>query len=121
MSFDSILNKLIDKVPGSVGAVFVDYDGEEICHYPHDDRELMRLYGAYQGIVFNLVRSNINKSGVGVIEEVVIEHRHARFLLRPIHNDYLLVLVLSESALSYVANNCANIAVGELIDEIGPM
>lgn len=121
MSFDTILSRLIKKVPGSIGAVFVDYEGESISHYPHHDKELMRLYGAYQGIVFNLVRSSINQSGVGAIDDVVIDHSHVRFLLRPIHDDYLLVLVLSEHALSYVANNGADIAVQEIIEEIGPL
>ena len=119
MTFEKILGKLIKKIPGAIGAVFVDYDGESISHFPEEMREQLRLFGAYQQIVCNLVGIHLPPEKYGHVESILVDLSDSRFMMWPINKEYFLVIALSPDALSFTAIKSAEIAVAELIVEMG--
>lgn len=93
-SFSPILKELIDALPLSIGAVFVDWEGEavDVCSRIEDTQ--LQIYGAQWGIIFYQAKRTFEKHGMGDVSEMVMSFEHQHVILRRITEHYLLLLSL---------------------------
>jgi predicted regulator of Ras-like GTPase activity (Roadblock/LC7/MglB family) len=95
-AFGEILKRMVERVPGSLGAVFADWEGEAVDQFAHIEPVEMRLLGAHWGVILSLTRQRL--AHAGPIEEFWIECERAIFLVRPVTDEYYVVLAARRSA-----------------------
>jgi predicted regulator of Ras-like GTPase activity (Roadblock/LC7/MglB family) len=91
-AFGRILKQLVERVPGAIGAIFADWEGEAIDHFAHMPSFDMKLVGAHWGVVLGQIDDRFAQRGAGAIEELVIECAEAYILVRPVTAHYYVVL-----------------------------
>lgn len=106
MSIQDLLEDLVAKTDGALGAVFVDPEGEAIELYvrtatPYE----MRLEAAYHGVFLRRAARLASLGGAGSLRRLTIAGRNLRVLSRPLKGNYYLVLVLEHNASIAVAAN----------------
>jgi predicted regulator of Ras-like GTPase activity (Roadblock/LC7/MglB family) len=90
--FGEILRALVERVPGAVGAIFADWEGESIDHFAALPPFEIRLIGAYWGIVLGQTVERLARAGGGAVEELLVECEEAVVLVRPVTSRYYVVL-----------------------------
>jgi predicted regulator of Ras-like GTPase activity (Roadblock/LC7/MglB family) len=116
-TFTSILQRVIDRVPGSVGAIFADVDGEAVDQVATDRREI-QIIGAHYGIILNHVQSALHLFHYGSAEELIVHHGKMDLVIRAVGHGYYIVLAVEGSvhlaiALREIAA-CANALRAEM-------
>jgi len=106
MSIKDLLEDLVAKTNGALGAVFVDPEGEavELCARTATPYE-MRLEAAYHGVFLRRAARLASLAGAGSLRRLTIAGRDLRVLSRPLKGNYYLVLVLKQDASVAVATN----------------
>jgi len=94
MPFKSLLNRLLEDIPGALGAIIIDWEGESVDHVARVDEYDIKVLGAHSGIILSLLREALSQVDGGVLEEVVIRTDQNKTLVAPLTEDYLLVLQL---------------------------
>lgn len=119
MSIQDLLEDLVAKTNGALGAVFVDPEGEAIglCARTATPYE-MRLEAAYHGVFLRRATRLASLAGAGSLRRLTIAGRKMRVLSRPLKGDYYLVLVLEHDASVAVAANTLRRASVEFDREI---
>ncbi len=118
MPFKSLLQELIDSVPGASGAIIADWEGEAVDHVAHMDDYELRVIGAHKGIILGNLRQVMNRLQEDQLQEVVIATSDAQILILPVTHDYFLVLVTHREAVIGRALYAARLCVEELEKEI---
>lgn len=96
MSFDKLLEQLVDSVYGARGAVFLDHDGEVVQHYlAHKSVAELDLIGAYQGITLTTCRKFSDEVDMGTIEFMICQYKEATCLIKTLNEGYFVLLALS--------------------------
>ncbi len=116
--FKEILKKMVDAVPGTKGAVFADWEGESVdFHYlgPEDD---IKLVGAHQGILLNIMGEVSAGCGLGEVRTMLITTGKGKLLVMPIKDGYYLAVLLKQSASGALAIRAAETAAARLMEEI---
>lgn len=91
--FKKILQEAVEGLPGAVGAIFADWEGEAVEQFfpgPDDD---IKLLGAHQGIILNLIGEAAGESGLGPVRGVLITLDDAKIAVQPLKDGYFLVLL----------------------------
>jgi predicted regulator of Ras-like GTPase activity (Roadblock/LC7/MglB family) len=115
-AFALILEDLIDAVPGAIGAIFADWDGEAVDHVSFGAAEEIKLIGAHFGIILRLADISMReKVGAGPVEEVLVEGPQRSFLVRPVTSEYYVVLTIGEDA----QMGLARLALAKYAKELG--
>jgi len=114
--FRDILKGAVDGVPGATGAIFADWEGESVEHYFNGADDDIKLVGAYQGILLNLVKSAAENVGLGEVNEVMLVTEGAKVMARSLKDGYFLVMLLETGTNSGLAKRALR-ATAELIDE----
>ncbi len=71
MTFQSILDNLIEKVPEAIAATFNDKDGEAICARTIEvPNEALQLLGAYRNVVKRHLMQSVGDFDKGDVEQV---------------------------------------------------
>jgi predicted regulator of Ras-like GTPase activity (Roadblock/LC7/MglB family) len=96
--FRSILQRAVERVPGAVGAVFADWDGEAVDHYTRGPKEDMLMLAAHYGVILNHVQSALHLSHFGEAEELIFLHDKLDLIVRAVARDYFVVLVTGADA-----------------------
>lgn len=121
MSFKMMLDQLLADVPGSVGAILVDWEGEAVDQVAVADEEHLKLLGAHYGIVLNLMREQMTGLGVASPEQVIVRRRTGTTLMIPLNDEYLLILQLNKTALVARAvekmRRCAQVLREEIVGD----
>src|SRR5262245_56462268 len=91
-SFAEILQDMVERIPGAVGAVFADWEGEAVDQFAHIPPVDIQLVGAHWGVVLHLAGERLRGAGVGEVEELWIESQNALVLVRTIADRYYVVL-----------------------------
>src|SRR5215470_14291426 len=73
--FSGILRRMVDKVPGAIGAIFADWDGEAVDSFAPGVKEDMLVLGAHYGVILNHVQSALHLSHFGEAEEIIVQHQ----------------------------------------------
>lgn len=91
-SFADILKGMVERVPGAVGAIFADWEGEAVDQFAHVSTLEIQLAGAHWGVVLALATESLVHVGLGAVEEMWIEGEHALVLVRRVTERYYVVL-----------------------------
>ncbi|KIH77055.1 Predicted regulator of Ras-like GTPase activity, Roadblock/LC7/MglB family [Geoalkalibacter ferrihydriticus] len=99
MSLNTILTNIVDQIPGALGAILVDWEGEAVEHVSHMDDFELKLLGAHHGIILENLRQVAQRLDKTDVEEIVVQARRLRVLISPVSPEYFLVLTLQRRSL----------------------
>lgn len=99
MSFKVALENLLERVPGALGAILADWEGEAVDQVSTrmDDFE-MKIIGAHKGIILTNMRQAMRDLDSDDLEEIIVTTEKTQTLIVPITRDYYLVLTLQKDA-----------------------
>jgi predicted regulator of Ras-like GTPase activity (Roadblock/LC7/MglB family) len=89
-AFADILKSMVERVPGALGAIFADWDGEMVDQFAHMPPLDIQLVGAHWGVVLNQTRSL--ERAFGMVHEMLIEGDLGTVLVRRVTDKYYVVL-----------------------------
>jgi predicted regulator of Ras-like GTPase activity (Roadblock/LC7/MglB family) len=97
MSFRETLKVLVGNVEGGQGAVIMGYDGIPIDEYIKDDVSLdVQLLSVEYATLLKEIKRTIDVLKTGDMEEVSITTGLSRIIVRPVNQDFFVVLVLKK-------------------------
>jgi predicted regulator of Ras-like GTPase activity (Roadblock/LC7/MglB family) len=109
--FRTILQSLVERVPGAVGAIFADWEGEAIGEFAFDMQQLdIRIFGAQWGVVWNQLRQSLGRSRLGTPVQLLVDGANGAVLVHQVADDYNLVLSLRRG--SHLATALREVARG---------
>jgi predicted regulator of Ras-like GTPase activity (Roadblock/LC7/MglB family) len=97
-AFGDILRELVERVPGAVGAVFADWEGEPVDQFAHIPPIEIQLVGAHWGVIWSQAAARLGRHGLGALEELFIEGERAIVLVRGVTDRYFVVLATHRDA-----------------------
>ncbi|MGZ3405919.1 MAG: roadblock/LC7 domain-containing protein [Polyangia bacterium] len=97
-AFGEILEAMVRRVPGAVGAVFADWEGEPVDQFAHIPPLDIQLVGAHWGVVWSQTARHLSKHNLGDIEELLIEGDRTIVLVRSVTEGYFVVLATKSDA-----------------------
>ncbi len=100
MPFKTLLNRLLDEIPGAVGAIITDWEGESVDLVTRSSEYDIKVLGAHKGIILNLLRGALGRVDSGNLEELLIRTGETKTLIVPLSDDYFLVLTLGPAAIA---------------------
>jgi predicted regulator of Ras-like GTPase activity (Roadblock/LC7/MglB family) len=95
-AFGDILETMVRRVPGAVGAVFADWEGEPVDQFAHIPPIDIQLVGAHWGVVWSQATRRLE--ALGGVEELLIEGDKAIVLVRSVTDRYFVVLATKRDA-----------------------
>jgi predicted regulator of Ras-like GTPase activity (Roadblock/LC7/MglB family) len=95
-AFGEILETMVRRVPGAVGAVFADWEGEPVDQFAHIPPLDIQLVGAHWGVVWS--QAAMRLQSLGAVEELLIEGDRAIVLVRSVTDRYFVVLAIRSDA-----------------------
>ncbi len=117
MPFSKRLGQLLEDVPGAVGAIIIDWEGESVGQVTRADEDEIKVLGAHSGIILGMVRDVLSRTAGGDLEEVIIRAEHDKIMMLPLTEDYLLILQLQPSAIAARAAYRMKLCVADLRDD----
>ncbi|MDX1584811.1 MAG: hypothetical protein R3338_14525 [Thermoanaerobaculia bacterium] len=119
MPFRAILQSLLDSFEGSIGALFLDWEGEAVALVgPYHERFDLHLAGAYQGIFLNQLRKASANVSLGEIRTFKIGFREATFFNSMLTDGYYLVLIAENDVPDWLAWDTLNRGRKMLLEEM---
>lgn len=120
MPFKILLQRLLEDIPGALGAIIIDWEGEAVDHVARINDYEIKVLGAHNGVILNLVRETLRRSDGGRLEEMVIRTGDDnKTLIAPLSDEYLLILQLGPQALvsraAYKTRRCVDELRSEFI------
>jgi predicted regulator of Ras-like GTPase activity (Roadblock/LC7/MglB family) len=94
VSFRNILKDLVDGVEGSLGAIFIDGDGEEVEHFASGDSANIKLLGAYSSIHLRNMQRITKVFCSGKVGRAILSFDQCILLLSPVADGYYILLLL---------------------------
>ena len=91
-AFGRILKGMVDRVPGALGAVFADWEGEPVDQFSHVPALEIQIVGAQWGLVLAQSAPALKRMGAGTIDEMWIETEQAWVLVQRVTDQYFVVL-----------------------------
>lgn len=114
MPFKKLLTRLLEDIPGAVGAIIIDWEGEAVDQVTRVDEYDIKILGAHSGIILGMIREVLTRIDSGELDEVVIRTEQNKIMMNPLTEDYLLILQLDESAITARAAYKMKLCVEEL-------
>jgi predicted regulator of Ras-like GTPase activity (Roadblock/LC7/MglB family) len=96
--FAEILRDVVGAVPGALGAVFSDWDGEPVDQFALLEPLDIQLLGAHVGLVLNDIKRATEAVQAGAAGEIIIRAERAQLLLHVVDAKYYVVLALTRDA-----------------------
>jgi len=88
--FSTLLQRLVSDLPGSRGAVFVDWEGEAVGT-AGGDIEAVRLMGAHWGVVYSLLQRSLARRQSRPCDGLVLGFEDRQVVSQPVAEEYLVV------------------------------
>jgi len=111
MPFKNILQGMLDQLPGAVGAIIADWEGEAVDQVAQMDDYEIKVLGAHKGIILTQLRQALQRLDGGALEEVLIHFEKGTVLLTPLTEDYFLVLTVEPEVMvgkaAFAMRRCA--------------
>jgi predicted regulator of Ras-like GTPase activity (Roadblock/LC7/MglB family) len=117
-AFRPILESMVKAIPGAVGAVFADWEGEPVDQFAHIAPLEIQLVGAHWGVVFSAASACCQKMGGGGAEEMWIEGEGALVLVRRVAEQYYVVLATKREAHLGTARRALERSAALLLEEM---
>ncbi len=96
--FGELLAELVGTVPGAIGAVFVDWDGEAVDQFGHIPELDIRIIGAHWGIVVNLTKRMLQNREYGKPEIIILSSEKRDVIIKTVTPEYFVVLTMKRGA-----------------------
>ena len=96
--FAQILEDTVTSVPGALGAIFVDWEGEAVDEFATPAEPDIRVTGAQWGVAYYLARDLCAKHALGMPSEVVLGFQQQQVIIRRVTDEYLMVLAMQPDA-----------------------
>lgn len=94
MDLTEPLKRLVASVPGAVGAVLMDNEGEAVTYFSASGKpERIRLIAAYHRIWLNDCLALNERLRLGQFEQLVQVYEHGTVLVKALPNQHALALV----------------------------
>ena len=97
MPFKTLLNTLVERVPGAQGAIIADWEGEAVDQVGVMDDYELKIIGAHKGVVLHNMREVVDRLGNDDLKEIVITTKLTQTVIMPVTEHYYLVLTLDRS------------------------
>ena len=97
MPFKTLLNSLVERVPGAQGAIIADWEGEAVEQVGLMDDYDLKVIGAHKGVILHNMREVVGRLGNDELKEIVVTTKEAQTLILPVTREYYLVLTLDRS------------------------
>jgi predicted regulator of Ras-like GTPase activity (Roadblock/LC7/MglB family) len=94
MTFKSLLAKLVESVPGALGAIIADWEGEAVDQVARIDDYEIKVLGAHKGVILTNLREAVGRFGEEELLEIVITAEKVQTLILPVTREYFLVVAL---------------------------
>jgi predicted regulator of Ras-like GTPase activity (Roadblock/LC7/MglB family) len=92
-SFTDILQRMVERVPGALGAIFADWDGEPVGTFAPDIAALdIEIIGAQWGLVWTQVQKALARAKLGRPLELIVDGERGSALVREVSESYYVVL-----------------------------
>ena len=114
MPFKSLLHRLLEDIPGALGAIIVDWEGEAVDQVARTSEYDIKVLGAHSGIILSQLREALLRTEGGDLDGVVIRTDQNKILISPLTEDYLLLLQLGPQAIAARATY----RMGRCVDEL---
>ena len=122
MLFRRILLDLLQSTRGSLGAIFLDSEGETveaITERPFDaDDHDLRVIGAYQGIHLSHLKRLCHALRAGALHRFKVEFEKMNVLSCDLKDGYYLVLVVDDSANEGIAWRALDLCRTRIVPEL---
>jgi predicted regulator of Ras-like GTPase activity (Roadblock/LC7/MglB family) len=93
--FTGILQQAVERVPGAIGAIFADWDGEAVDLFNKSDRDELLHIGAHYAVIVNNVQALLRLFHFGEAVEIVVQHDKIDLCVHAVGEGYYVVLVVS--------------------------
>jgi predicted regulator of Ras-like GTPase activity (Roadblock/LC7/MglB family) len=117
MPFKNLLSRLLEDIPGAVGAIIIDWEGEAVDQVTRIDEYDIKVLGAHSGIILGMMRDALSRVEGGELNEVVICTEQNKIMMVPLTDEYLLILQLKQSAITARAAYKMRLCVDELRED----
>lgn len=91
MAMKEDLSRLMTSVPGALGAILVDWEGEAVDHVAGMDAYELKVLGAYSGAILMNLRATVDRFDDDELEELVVSTAAVQMIVRLVTRDYFLV------------------------------
>jgi predicted regulator of Ras-like GTPase activity (Roadblock/LC7/MglB family) len=122
LPFQRILSELLQSCDGSIGAAFLDHEGEAVALRSERIFDIgeygLKAIGAYAGMFLTNVRHICDVVDGGNPERLTITFDHAKVLSCPLKDGYYVILVVDAHANEGLAWNRLDHTRNELMQEI---
>lgn len=97
MNFSEILSRLVDSVDGCTAGLIIGFDGVAVDQYSEDGASIdLQTLGVEYCTALGEVKRTADSLGAGAVQEVAVQTDGATVLMRPINDEYFVVLVLEQ-------------------------
>jgi predicted regulator of Ras-like GTPase activity (Roadblock/LC7/MglB family) len=117
-AFTPILQRAVERIPGAMGAIFADWDGEAVDHFSHADRFDMLVLTAHLGIILSHVQRAMRLFHYGEAQEIVLLQQKMDLIVRSVGQGYYMVLVATGGVHLATALREVSVAAGALRQEM---
>ena len=118
MSFKNELSALVQSVPGALGAILADWEGEAVDQVSRMDDYQLKVIGAHKGVILTNLREVVKRLQGDSLREILITTEKNQTLILPVTDDYFLVLLLEKEGLLgralFEARRCLEILKKEI-------
>ncbi len=92
-TFGDILQGMVERIPGALGAIFVDWEGESVETFSFDMPTLdLQIIGAQWGVVWTEIQKSLARAGLGGPVELVVDGERGAVLVHQVTEQYFVVL-----------------------------
>jgi predicted regulator of Ras-like GTPase activity (Roadblock/LC7/MglB family) len=111
--FKPILQRVVERVPGALGAIFADWEGEAVDSFaPGFAKDDMLILAAHYGVLLHHVQSVLHLTHYGEAHELILHHVKLDLIIITIDKHYFLVL--ATEAGSHLATALREVAAAAL-------
>jgi predicted regulator of Ras-like GTPase activity (Roadblock/LC7/MglB family) len=96
MTFKAILADLLERIPGGLGAILVDWEGEAVDQTGVIDDYELKVIGAHKGLILGNLRKAVARVEGNQLQEIAITTEQVQTLILPVNEDYCLVVTLQK-------------------------
>lgn len=92
-TFGDILQAMVERVPGALGAIFVDWEGEPVECFSFDMPSLdMQIIGAQWGVVWTQMQRALGRARLGAPIELVVDGERGSVFIHQVTDQYFVVM-----------------------------
>lgn len=107
-AFSHILKEMVQSIPGALGAIFIDWEGESVGEFSYQGEAAdIRILGAQWGVIYYLFQTRLEKLRQEELTMMMLRLAQQTIVVTRTTEIYLLVLSMSsEGSLAQAMEVC---------------